>query len=122
LQSNISYQAAEVYKRLSEQGYRSIDPTMIMALIQTLLACWQNRHSSDPAQARIEFERRYEKHPKRMKRRISEHVLFEAHKKGQTLTPAEASVLADSMIAQILSTDQETAAACCMEAGVEELD
>lgn len=113
--TSLEAQAEGVSNRLKAVGIVGFDPIVIIGFLQTLLACWQQNHESDPSQARVAFARKYQRHPKRIHRRVAEHVLFESHKDGEPMTKDEADEIAQAVIDQALSTDEQTATACCME-------
>ena len=122
MESSLQMQAQGIHTRLTSVGIFAWDPTLILSLLQTLLSCWRTNHETDPAQARIEFERRYNKNPKRMRRRISEHVIYQANQKGHSPTVEQVNAYTDAFIEQVLSTDQNVAAICCADAGVDDDD
>lgn len=92
-----------------------LDPALIITLITTLLPillnCFKQAEEPDPAKVKAAFERQYRKNPDKMRRQIRARVVAHSDvhlSKGQSLA------LADAIIAQVLSTPEQTAMAACL--------
>jgi len=95
------------------------DPITIIAIITQvlplLLQCFNRNDEPTPAQVSASFKAAHAKNPDQLRRRTMRRVRSES---DESLTKSQAFALADAVIEQALDTDESTAVACAMEAGV----
>ncbi len=100
-----------------DQTQMMMDPATIVAIITQVLpiiaSCFGRNQSADPVEAAERFREYYKKDPKGMRKKLARRIRAEA---DQPMSKEESFALADGIIWQMLSVEDEVIVSGCMEA------
>ncbi len=116
--SNLQEQSQLVANRVDADTF-GFDPLTILTLVTTLLpflmSCFNRNDEPNPSLVATNFRRYHERNPKALRKRTMRRIRAEA---TENLSKDQAYALADAVIAQALTVNEQTAMKCAQEAGV----
>lgn len=116
--STISEQAQLAAARVDTASVSLPAVVILETLIEVLpriAACWKRNDEPNPQLARMNLERYHKSQPEACRRRTARRIRAEAE---TPMSRHDSFMLADAVIQQALSADENTVAYCCVEAGL----
>ena len=115
--SSLEIQAKAAADRVDANAV-GFDPLTILTIITTILPllmnCFNRSDEPNPSMVKASFKRYHDAQPELLRRRTARRIRAEA---DEPMTKDQSFALADAVIAQALSADDDTATACAHEAG-----
>ncbi len=110
-------QQSELAAARADAAAVGLDPitiiTILTQVLPALLSCWNRNDSPEPVESAAKIRAYNNAHPVQLRKRTARRIRAEA---SRPMEKYQSLLLADAVIAQAMSADQQTAALCCVEA------